>query len=371
MPVVSQNGDDMETSSKEQSNMDSLTIDAPSFFSAIQLANSILPRELNLMHAQAVVFSEEVATSGKVGEFIVPIVRYRQLRFNVLVAVSKGTAQELVENFSPYTGSNISRTIKGIIKKDTNIGYYLTSTLHDFYDCLKSTYHQPILLYTAINKGENFIESSENENNGFSISGNFYAGDIPKKGGSNLEFLGLAVFEGDTMVGKLSGHQTSLFSMVKGNLKKTVYTIKDPQEPDLVIPISTALKSPPVIKVSFDGLKPIINAKIDLEGNIISIQSRINYEDPKIKSVIEDALSQFILTELEKVFYKTLEWNCDIFQFGHIAVRNFRTIDEWEKYNWNNNYKNSQISANVNVEIVRTGKMLDSSPIIMSGEKND
>ncbi|MDQ2087280.1 Ger(x)C family spore germination protein [Herbivorax sp. ANBcel31] len=351
--------------------MDSLTIEAPSFFAGLQLANSILPREINLMHTQAIVFSEALARSGKVGEFIAPIIRYKQLRHNVNIAVSRASARELVENFKPYTGSNISRTVDGIVKSSRNVGYYISTTLHDFYDCMKSTYHQPILLYTAVNKGKNLKKNKENLDTSHSIAGNYIAGDIPREGGSKLEFMGLAVFEGDTMVGTITGHETILWSMSRGVLERSIFTIKDPKAPDLAVPILTRLASSPSIKVNFEETKPIIQIELELEGDIFAIQSRFNYEDPKLKPILEDALEEFILSEFEKVIDKSLNWNCDFFKFGHTAVKKFATIDQWEEYDWNKSYKNAEITASVDVEIVRTGKMLYSSPIIKSGGENN
>ena len=58
--------------------------------------------------------------------------------------------------------------------------------------------------------------------------------------------------------------------------------------------------------------------------------------------VLENALERFIKTELNKILEKTQELNCDIFYFGHTAVKHFATIQEWEAYDWNSHYKDAK-----------------------------
>src|SRR5690554_4103463 len=62
------------------SNEETLTVDAPSFFTAIDMLNSAIPRRLSFTHAQTIVFSEDIAKSGLVSDYIMPIIRFRQLR---------------------------------------------------------------------------------------------------------------------------------------------------------------------------------------------------------------------------------------------------------------------------------------------------
>jgi spore germination protein KC len=182
--------------------------------------------------------------------------------------------------------------------------------------------------------------------------------------------MGLAIFDGDKMVGKLTGYESRLLSIAKGIFKKGNFTIQDPERPDMIIPIDTRLKEKPKLDIRFEGMQPIIHLKVELEGDILAIQSRINYEDPKMQPIIEKAFEQFIKTGLDRTIKKTQDLNCDVFKFGQTAVRHFGTIQEWEKYEWNKHYKEAEITTEVKFTIRRTGTQIYNSPIIFSEEKD-
>ena len=56
--------------------------------------------------------------------------------------------------------------------------------------------------------------------------------------------------------------------------------------------------------------------------------------------------------------YKTsLEFNSDSCGFGKFAIVTFLTTEDWNKYNWMNNYKNSIFKVNVNSSI-KSGLLL-------------
>lgn len=346
-----------------------LIIDSPSFYAGVELANTIIPRELNFSHTQLIVVSQELAESGLMGEFIAPIVRDEEIRFSTYIMISKGSAQKFVTSFQPFAGTDISKTTNNLLKEAQEIGYSSKLELYDLYDCMKSTYHQPIALYGALNKGENFKEKGNKWSTKYNIPADYYAGEIPRKQGNEIELLGVAVFNGDKMVGRLTGHETRALNIVKGKLKKGIVTVQDPKEPELIIPVRIKYIKKPKVKVEFEGSKPIIHIRIDLQGDIYAIQSRINYEDPKLQPLLNKAIEKHIMEVITKTIKKSQELNCDIFKFGHTAVKNikkFKTIEDWEKYDWNKHYKDAEITANVNVDIKRTGKLIKSSPIIFS-----
>jgi len=70
-------GEDAGVSRQERSSKeDTIVIDAPSFFTGIDMLNSAIPRRLSFTHAQTIIFSEELAASGLVDNYIMPIIRF-------------------------------------------------------------------------------------------------------------------------------------------------------------------------------------------------------------------------------------------------------------------------------------------------------
>ncbi|HHV96320.1 MAG TPA: Ger(x)C family spore germination protein [Clostridiaceae bacterium] len=340
-----------------------LVIDAPTFFTGINMINSALARELNFMHAKMLVFSKEIAEEG-VSTFIAPIIRFRQIRHSIHVVVSKESAYEFLEKYEPIEGNAISKALELIVSETSETGYIIHTRLHEFYTGLKSTFRQPMAILAGVNDMKNFVETGEELQNQYSTEKEYTAGEIPRKGGGNVEFYGTAVFNGDKMIGELTGEETRMLSIILGEFKRGNFSIQDLYYPDKYVPIDIRMERQPKVEAKMKGDKVIFDVKINLEGDILAIQSHLNYEEEPLKSSLEEAVVKKFKEEMNSLIEKCREWGVDIFRFGRVVCSNFRTIQEWENFNWLEKFKDSEVNINIIFNIRRTGILLKSSPII-------
>lgn len=347
----------------------SLTIDAPSFFTGIDMLNTSLSRRLNFMHTEVFIISEDLAKSGMLGEFLAPIIRFRQIRRSMHVFVSKGPAMDFIKETQPIVGTALSKNLQIMIKEASITGFFSHVTLNNFYDQMKSTYRQPIVSLAALNNSENFKKEGEKWGDEYKTGGEYYAGELPKKGENKMEFFGTAVFDGDKMVGELNGEETRLMQIASGDFGLGFFTMQDPKEPSLIVPFDIRMPQKPQVNIKFDGKIPIIHLKVELEGDLLAVQSRINYEQPELIPVLERAFEQQTKDGLDKLMEKSKVLKTDIFGFGEAAAKKFLTIQEWEEFNWIKQFENAVITTEVKFTIKRTGTMLKSSPIITTEGK--
>jgi len=343
-----------------------ITIDAPSLFTGINMINSSLAHKANFMHTEYVVFSEEMAKAG-LSPYIGAVIRYRQIRRSTAVIVAKGSACKFLEENQPFIGSTLTKTMALQALESANTGYFPYVTLNDFYDGIKSTYRQPIAILGGINNSNSYQEDGEKASAFQSPEGQYYAGEMPRKGGGKVELYGTAVFDGDKMVGELTGDETRLLLMLRGDFQRGFFTIKDPKMPQDVVPLDVRTSRKTKIHVDIKNGKPYINAEITLEGDILAIQSMINYEDLSLKPLLEKAFEQQVKSEMDALIDKCKKEKSDVFRFGTVACSKFLTIQDWEQYNWNKQFENAEVTVNVTFNIRRTGILMKSSPVIGSG----
>jgi len=343
-----------------------ITIDAPSFFTGINMINCGLPHKLNFMHTEYLVFSEEMAKAG-LSTYIASVIRYRQIRRSTAVIVAKGSAYKFLEENQSLITSTLSKKMALQVMESANTGYFPHITLEDFYDGIKSTYRQPIAILGGVNNSNSYQEDGEKASAFQSPEGQYYAGEMPRKGGSKVELYGTAVFDGDKMVGELTGDETRLLLMLMGDFKRGFFTIKDPKMPQYVVPLDVRTSRKTKIQVDIKNGKPYINAEIKLEGDILAIQSMINYEDLSLKPLLEKAFEQQVKSEMDALIDKCKKEKSDVFRFGTVACSKFLTIQDWEQYNWNKQFENAEVTVNVTFNIRRTGILMKSSPVIGSG----
>jgi len=358
-----QNGDDSSnkgSESSQQTQTKTITIDAPSFNGGIDLFNTNIPQKLDFTHASLLVISEDLAQSGLMGEYITPLVRFREIRRTLNVIVVRGNAQEFVEKTEECNQGSPSRAVVSLIRQGENTGFYPKISLNDFYNGIKSTYRQAVLPLGSVHK-KNFDEEGESYNEGVKNTGQYFAGDTQRKGGNTIELLGSALFVKDNMVGKLNGHETRMMMLIRGEFKKGIFTIQDPEASKWIIPIDTRVSRKPNLKIYFDNDRPIISLEVKTEGDILAIQSGINYESEEMIGIIENEMTRYLEKGITSVIHKCQSLNTDPFNFGRTAVKHFLTINEWEKYNWNEKFMEAKVEVKVDFKIRRTGGLLRNS----------
>lgn len=353
---------------KEKTDKEVITLDASSLLSGVAILNSSVPKILNFEHMKAIIISEKVAQSGEVGEIVLGLMKYKQIRGITSIIICKGTAQEFIKAVKPYQGKLITETLEEMVIMSDDTGFITHFTFRDMYNRIKSPTTQFLGTYGAVNEGNNLKESGL-KFEGYKIPGDYLAGETPVKGGPKIELFGSAVFDGDKMVGTLTGFETQMVRIVHGDLRRAVFTIQDPLSPDLYIPIEIKEFEKPKTKVDLSGNKPKIHTEIKMEGDITSIPSRIHYEELKMNKTLEQAFEEFIKKGIERTFAKGQKLKADVFDFGRIAIRQFWTIPQWEEYKWAEKFLEAEFDVKVKFTIRRTGKTIDSESIISSEGK--
>jgi spore germination protein KC len=338
-----------------------ITIEAPTIYSALNMANTYISKELNLSHVKVIVFSEELAREG-IQKYIHTMVRWKEFRPSMYVAVARCSAEEYLENVEPVLEINYAKFYELTYSGFRYTGFIANTQFINFYVQQESYDMNPVAVLAGITKyktAEDFtLEESTYKMKGrtYVLGGDFKAGDMTVVGDLKSEVAGLAVFKGDKMVGDIDAGDTALYSILVGQFNHSYVTIKDPIEKEDFIVLNIKQSRKPKHKVEISGDRPEISVSIMLEADILSIQSGINYEKAENLPVMEKAAEDFIKKSMEDLLTRTTkEFESDIIGFGKAAKGKFLTWDEWEKFDWNAKYKNSVFTIQVDVKVRRPG----------------
>ena len=362
-----------------------ITVEAPSLFGAEELANAFVSKHLTMVHNTAVIVSEEIAREG-LNKYINPLVRSRELRRTNFLMVTQGKAGDFIKQnknliFEKYP----SRQFDIFMATAYLTGFMPSANIHRFYQGLKSPGRQPITALVGIQKSEEEkkaedekAEDKKNSTTREKIEGGmaYLPGEIPREGGNKIEMIGQAVFKGDRLVGFLNGKETRYYQMVTGDFGRGVFTFPDPQESEkniIVVEIKKG-RSPDIrVKISKDKQREeeetLIEVKLFLEGEILSIQSGRNYEQGKLEQELEKQFGEFVSREVTKLIHKTQEeYASDIFGFGEYTRAHFWTWSDWVAYGWLDKYPQCRVSVQTVFNIRRTGMMKKTAPSHSEGE---
>ncbi|HHW32398.1 MAG TPA: Ger(x)C family spore germination protein [Clostridiaceae bacterium] len=351
------------------------TLEVPAIYSGLNMANSYIGREIDVSHAKVIIFSEELAREG-IMRYIHALMRGKEFRGNIYMAVSRGSAEEYIRNVDPKLEISPARYYEMIFRGHKHTGFGTNTQLISFYNRAESTTGEAVMIMAGVSKYEDSdefsLEESTYEEKGRPnpFEGDYMAGDMPKVGELKSELMGLAVFDGWRMVGELDGEEALYYLMVTGEYGESFITVQDPIVEEHVVILSTRQNEKPFYKVEIVNGNPLISLKIYLEADIISIQSGFNYEStgnlPILEKTAEEQIKQGIIRLLKKT---AEEMKCDIFHFGKLLKIKFLTWEEWKKFGWLDRYKDALFDVEVSLKIRRPGLMIRSIPGQASEER--
>lgn len=338
-----------------------IVIQAPSLAEARNLLNSFLSFRVTLTHIKALVISDEVAREG-IGRVFSPIMRFREYRGTMYVFVSQGSARKFMEAFNPLLKLAPSKYYEWVMATQEGSGYYLDTSLHQFYKRLKSISAQPYTTLVGVGNKE-LEQEPANGPTAADKSFGYIAGESPHSGQNPLEFVGTAVFDGDKMVGTLSTIETRLLSYLLGHPTTGYLVVQDPLLSQDAINIRVRPGAAPEINGEFKDGIPSFQVKLEVEGEITGISSGINYETEEYLTLLENQMKLTLEEEIVNFIKKTQTMDSDIVGFGYYMRPNFKLEKDFREYNWHQHYREATFAVEVKAKIRRTGLMIRTLPV--------
>lgn len=375
-----------------------INIESPSVYSALNLGNHVLSKTLTLSHTKIIIVSENIARKG-ISPVIDTLGRSADIRPNVYFCVSKGEAKDYIESVKPTIEINPAKYYR-LIFENNNSSYIPVNDAQKVYFNYKNGFKQNVIPYVGVAEDEKKKDGGEEENSGSGTQSDegskdgqsqnshqgsenssssdsessqnkkkdvpindskfeyhikdYIAGNMDVEKDNKSEAVGAAIFKGDKMISSFSGVDSETFNLLNGTYKNGYSVIYSKKSPDHPITIRLFQKSKPRVKIKIKDNAPHINITLFLEGDLVSVPSD-NFVEKNINSFEKDT-KEYINSVLFDFLEKTkTEYNSDILGFGSIARKSFLTYNDFLDYNWNEKYKNTVFSLDIEFEIKKMG----------------
>lgn len=294
--------------------VENITVEAPTLYSAINNANSIISKDLSLAHAKLIVVSEEVAEKG-LGGIADIIARNNEIRPDVYLAVAED-AGEYLEGVKPVVELNPVKYYQltyenkqgGPIPQNNASMFYMANTSKDR-DCAL-----PLAGIAGIKEeggktdagsgqsggdeqpSENKKNESAKRNESDFQKGtkDYLPGEAGVKVKNKSETMGLAVFNGYNYIGKLGSSDAYIYNILMGDINNSRATFYDSKSPDIPITMSLQEKRKPVFEI--DRNRKHVKVKLMLEAELLSVPKKHKNElsDSMASNMISDSADDFL-----------------------------------------------------------------------------
>ena len=329
-----------------------MTFRAHNVTEALSLANASVERTLALSHLSAIVIGEDVARDGITSQ-LQPLVRYREFRRTVFIGVTKGTAKELMQLNKPVLEASSGRIAADIAEVGGRNGMTLVVRLHQLLSALETPHQDPVLPLYSVNDQ---VKQDPKGKQGLSETAVKYnAGQVNRSGGNPVEWMGAAVFQGDRLVGFLTGPEVAYFRVLQGTLRSTRMSFSDPKGRYENVDLAIRMERQPQYNIALTNpLKISIDVPLDTE--LVSSGGQKDWSLTGNRVQLENMLNQRMSADMTALVNKlTKDYKVDGIPISNHIRHLFSTDAEFVRYPWEEKLQNAQVDVHAHVQLRRFG----------------
>lgn len=324
-----------------------ITITATDISNAKELANSVVSRRMSFRHLETLIVGEELARSDLHHHVISSMIIEPEVRHSMSFIVSKEPAKQFIYANKSALETRPHKYFQYMRERWEDVGYVPDANLNRYFQRLGGELF--LAAYATAEKLNN-----EPTNRGYT------AGEVPQQGGDPVQMIGSAVFQYGKMKGTLSGRETRIVLALreKATSRDAQDTFVDPLRENYPITAQITVVEPPKVKLNLKQNPVDIDVSLQVRLKFTSDLSLTDYStNIKNQNILKKSLQEQMTKRTMETIKKTQdEFQSDPFLWHLKARRHFRTIQAFEEFDWEETYRNANVSVHYNVEIANFGE---------------
>ena len=278
-----------------------------------------------------------------------------------MIFVTKGRAAEIMK-IKPVLEKNPGEYFNELARLNVRNGMFPMTSLNDFlvrYEAFAQDNYMPLIAKyhrQGSDSAQGASEGASGSKNKAVSKGAPQTGPTAPPEAKDARIVGTAIFRKDKFIGSFDIYESQVLQLLTGKFREAFLSVPDPGKQGDKIVLRLIAASPLSIKYRLRRGQDRFLVKLNLEADIISIQSGINYATPSKEALLGKLLAAQIKRRITKTVRRAQEeFKADVFGFG-IKVRNsITTTSAWNNYHWPEKFSAAKIEVKVNVKIRRVG----------------
>lgn len=323
----------------EQTEISNIVIsaEARTFSEAVQTLNAAYPSRLSFSRASLLLLSEDLVREGGQTPFLDFSFGAPDLWQNLRIAVCEGSVQDTFEGWTSDTDPSLRKIKTSVGELSSRSALTADIGYSTYLECVRDGRIDALVTYAGKNEWTLRKDMVGEETYPY-LGGSLLVSSI-----LSTSTAGSAVFDGDRMVGVLDGQHTMAAFLVIGAFQsgQLLCTLSDGTVMQLQL---KRIRRP---KIGLSDRQA--SAKVYLEADLIAPQTL-----PMTGEELIRFLKAYLEQMLQRVYLALRAANSDAMGFGRAAVKQFRTVEEWEAYDWKAAYRNTEAEFTVHIRLAHT-----------------
>ena len=295
---------------------------------------------------------------------IFSLINNEEVRPTSNLIISKCSAYDYLNNSNPNLEKLTTQYYETFSITGRFTGYFSNITIGDFYNNISSKYCDPTAILGGVNSTarkkdneKNSKQNSENQEDVITNPEDLTAGTSSIVGDRGTENFGIAVFNEDKLCGELTATESICHLLITNKLDSCIISIDNPisEKETQKIEIQLFPSKKTKIDLNIENDIPHISLQLSLNADIMTLDTDVNYEANNVLSKISEATEQYLKSQFNDYLNKvTKHYNVDIDDFCLKGASHFSTISEWEKFNWDEKFKNTEFDIDIDINVLST-----------------
>jgi Ger(x)C family germination protein len=296
---------------------------ASTIFEAIRQVTHKTGNRLFVSHCKIFVYGRELAEEGLYKHFDF-VLRAMEMRLTTLILIADDKASDVLDA-KPQTEELPAMNIDKLVKSYGYTSHLYAMTLKDFASRLISKTKSPMAPIIRV------IEEGDEK---------------------DIYITGLAIFNGDKMVGELNMDETRGLLWVINEVESGVLLVPTPEGTGTAVFEIGSAKGKVKPEITEDG-RVIMHIDIKLNASLSEQTSTEKLADPQKFEILQDGMSEVVTQEIMAAYEKSVKTSSDIFGFGDLVQKRYKK--RWDEYKdiWDEVYKTIELDINVKSKITK------------------
>lgn len=334
---------------------DIISVEAPGILVAQDLVSTTITRRISLSHSKVIIVSEKFAKTDTFFHILEAALRDKEMRRSMNVMITREDAFEFISKNNPTLDERPHKFYEFMAKRWKDTGFVPPySNINRF---MQRTEQGESLFLFTYGTTKDFIDKHTNE------ALDYLPGQLKKQGVNPTEIIGAAVFKEGKMIGRLSGEEVRLVSLMrpKPEAKSMLFTFPDPLAKNKNISGRLIKQKRTKVKMDLSGANPKINVTVPVTIEILGITGFTDYpENLSKQGILKNSIAEYLEKESINLVKKTqVEFEGEPFLWELSARGEFYNYDDYKAYKWMKTYKGAEVSIKYDVKIKGFGKQLN------------
>lgn len=336
--------------------LETISFSATDFITSRSTANTVIAKEITYDVLRNIMVSEAFARDEDFIRWMYDITKEMEIRRDINLFVTKEAPSIFVQNNQPKLDTRPHKYYELIFKRGQDTGSIPPSEVGHFFRITETDADLFLGIYGTTEHMENSQRNRPDE---------FVAGELNYEGQTNTtEFAGSAVFKEGQMIDTLTVEETRityLLSTVMKQPESLLVALPDPFHEEFEVATRIHREKDIEFDMKLKGDNPSIHVTVPLKLDILTNHGMTNFAKYKnSREKLSKAFEETLNKKFEEFIQKTQkEYGTEPFSWSLVARKKFRTIPEFEEFDWMKKYPEMNITVDTQITLENFGRQTD------------